>query len=182
MGQTVFYIGQALGVIAVILGFINYQVKTREQVLIVHIATTLCFAVHYLCLGAWAGMAMNCVGFIRNIVFYFTGKNGKLSRIWAVSFAVVMGAMGITASLIAKESWYFVLSVTGLVINSYAMSFSNPNNIRKSILVTSPMVLIYDGFVLSIGGMVYESVVIISSIIGITRFRKKGEGELETKR
>lgn len=172
MEQVIFYIGQALGVVAVILGFINYQVKTREQVLIVHIATTLCFVLHYLCLGAWAGMAMNFVGFVRNLIFYFNGKNGKVSRGLAVCFALIMGAMGVTASLIAKEGWYFVLSVLGLVINSYAMSFSDPNNIRKSILVTSPMVLIYDCFVLSFGGIVYESVVIISSIIGIFRFRK----------
>jgi len=142
-------------------------------VLIVHIATTLCFAFHYMCLGAWAGMAMNFVGFVRNLVFYYAGKNGKVSRVLALLFALVMGAMGITASLIAKEGWYFVLSVVGLMINSYSMSFSNPNNIRKSILITSPMVLIYDGFVLSFGGMVYEAVVIISSVIGIVRFKKK---------
>lgn len=141
--------------------------------LIVHIATTLCFAFHYMCLGAWAGMAMNFVGFVRNLVFYYAGKNGKVSRVLALLFALVMGAMGITASLIAKEGWYFVLSVVGLMINSYSMSFSNPNNIRKSILITSPMVLIYDGFVLSFGGMVYEAVVIISSVIGIVRFKKK---------
>ena len=70
MDKMVYYIGQALGVVAVILGFINYQVKTRERLLVVHMATTLCFVAHYLCLGAWAGMAMNFVGFIRNIVFY----------------------------------------------------------------------------------------------------------------
>ena len=126
-----------------------------------------------MCLGAWAGMAMNFVGFVRNLVFYYAGKNGKVSRVLALLFALVMGAMGITASLIAKEGWYFVLSVVGLMINSYSMSFSNPNNIRKSILITSPMVLIYDGFVLSFGGMVYEAVVIISSVIGIVRFKKK---------
>jgi len=116
---------------------------------------------------------MNFVGFVRNLVFYYAGKNGKVSRVLALLFALVMGAMGITASLIAKEGWYFVLSVVGLMINSYSMSFSNPNNIRKSILITSPMVLIYDGFVLSFGGMVYEAVVIISSVIGIVRFKKK---------
>ena len=43
---------------------------------------------------------------------------------------------------------------------------------RKSILVTSPLVLIYDVFTLSIGGIVYETVAIVSSIIGIVRYRK----------
>ena len=70
-----------------------------------------------------------------------------------------------SVSLITKEGWYFILSVLALMINSYAMSFQNPNSIRKSILITSPMVLAYDCFVLSVGGAVYESVAIISAII-----------------
>jgi len=173
MEKTVFMIGQTLGAVAVVLGFINYQVKTREKLLIVHMATTVCFVLHYLCLGAWAGMAMNFVGFIRNIIFYYAGKNGKVSRALAITFALIMGAMGITASLIAKEGLYFLLSVIGLMINSYSMSFSNPNNIRKSILISSPLVLAYNCFSFSIGGAVYETVGMISAVMGIMRFQKR---------
>jgi hypothetical protein len=105
-------------------------------------------------------------------VFYHTGKNGKVSRLWAVFFAVALGGAGLVASLVMQEGIYFVLSVVGITINSYAMSFSNPQNIRKSILISSPLVLIYDLFATSYGGAVYEAVVIISSIIGIIRYRK----------
>ncbi len=175
MGETAFYIGQALGVVAVILGFINFQVKTRERLLIIHICTTVCFTLHYFCLGAWAGMAMNIIGIARNYVFYITGKNGKTSRWIAILFAVIMGAGGAITSIIAGEPWYFVLSVVGLMVNSYSMSFSNPNNIRKSILISSPLVLLYDIFVLSVGGAVYEAIVIISSIIGLIRFGKENK-------
>lgn len=173
--DTVFYIGQALGLVTVILGIVNYQVKTRQQVLAVHMATTICFALHYLCLGAWAGMAMNMVGTVRNIVFYHLGKKGKVSRWWAIGFAVVLGGMGTATSLIAGEAWYFVISVVALMINSFSMSFTDPQNIRRSILVTSPMVLIYDACVSSYGGMVYEAVVILSSLIGLLRYRKNKE-------
>lgn len=175
MEQILYFIGQGLGIVAVILGFINYQVKTREQVLYVHLATTICFAFHYMFIGAYSGMAMNFVGMVRNLVFYYAGKNGKVSKIWSVSFAVVMGVMGI----LAWENWYSVLAVVGLVINSYSMSFSNPNNIRKSILITSPMVFAYDIFVTSIGGAVYEAIVIVSSVIGLIRFSKKGKQKNE---
>lgn len=171
---NVFYIAQALGIVAIILGFVNYIVKTRGQVLFVHSVTTICFVLHYLCLGAWAGMALNFVGFIRNIAYYYAGKNGKVGKALSITFAVIMGAMGITVSLLAKEGWYFILSVVALMINSYAMSFSNPNNIRKSILITSPLVLAYDCFVLSVGGAVYESVAIISAVIGLIRYKKVG--------
>ena len=171
--DNIFIIAQMLGVLAIILGFINYIVKTRGQVLFVNSVTTVCFVLHYLCLGAWAGMVMNLIACIRNIVYYYTGKDGKVSKALSISFAVIMAALGISTSLIAKEGLYFLFSVLALVINSIAMSFHNPNNIRKSILVTSPMVLVYNCFVFSVGGAVYESVAIISAIIGLLRHKKQ---------
>ena len=169
---NVFFIAQALGVVAIILGFINYIVKTRGQVLLVNGITTVCFVLHYLCLGAWAGMALNFVAFIRNLCYYHAGKNGKVSKALSITFTVIMCAMGISVSLIAKEGWYFILSVLALTINTFAMSFTNPNHIRKSILITSPLVLAYNCFVFSIGGAVYESVAIISATIGLIRNKK----------
>ena len=171
---TSFNIAQVLGIIVIILGFINYIVKAREQVILVNSVTNACFVLHYLCLGAWTGMALNFVSTVRNLVYYYAGKNGKVSKALAITFTVIMGAMGITVSLLAKEGWYFILFAVALMINAFAMSFQNPNNIRKSILITSPMVLAYDCFVLSVGGAVYESVVIISSVVGLIRYKKNG--------
>lgn len=173
MDKAIFYIGQALGAFAVVLALLNYQVKTRGQVLFINGLTTVTFALHYLCLGAWAGMAMNMTGFIRNLAFYYAGKNPKLLRLFAIFFAVLACAAGIVTSLAMQEKLYFVLSVAGITINAYAMSFTDPQNIRKSILVTSPIVLVYNVFAHSYGGAVYESVAILSALIGIVRYRKK---------
>lgn len=161
-------IGQALGIVAVILGFVNYQMKTRKQVLYVHIATVVCLSIHYFLIGAYVGMALNTIAIIRNIVYYFTGKNPRLNRIWAAIFAVIMGIAG----ALSWEGWYSVFIIAGLVINSYCMSFQNPNNLRKSILISCPMAVVYNCFVMSIGGIIYESVAILSAAIGLLRFRK----------
>lgn len=166
--EILYYIGQGLGAVAVVLGFINYQVKTREQVLFVHIATTVCFGFHYMLIGAYAGMTMNFVGTVRNVVYYFACRDGKNGRVWAIVFSVIIGGIG----LLSCEAWYSLFMILGLVINSYSMSFKEPNNVRKSILVSSPLVLVYDAFAHSYGGMVYETVVIVSSIIGLARYRK----------
>lgn len=165
MENIVYYIGQFLGVVAIILGFISYQMKTQKGVLIVQCSTTVVFFTHYFLIGAYSGMALNMVAFVRNLTFFQLSKKGKIGKGWAILYAVIMGGVGACA----WEAWYSVFVVFGLIINSYCMSFSNPQNIRKSILVTSPMVLIYDGFVLSVGGLVYESVAIISSVIGLLR-------------
>lgn len=168
MEQILYIIGQGLGIAAIGLGFINYQIKSREQVLYVHILTALCFLLHYLLIGAYSGMSMNFVAAIRDIVYFKAGKNGKVSWILSVGFMLVMGIMGV----MSWEAWYSIFVVVGLMINSFAMSFSNPNNVRKSILISSPMVIAYNVFVNSWGGIIYESIVIISSVIGLFRFRK----------
>ena len=36
MEEIIYYIGQVLGAFTVVLGVINYQMKTREQVLFIH--------------------------------------------------------------------------------------------------------------------------------------------------
>ena len=87
----------------------------------------------------------------------------------AQAISVIMGAIGI----LSWQNWYSIFVVLGLIINSYCMSFSNPQSIGKSILVTSPLVLIYDVLVLSVGGAVYESIAIISAVIGILRTKRK---------
>ena len=130
---------------------------------------SLVFVIHYLLIGAVSGMALNMVAMVRNIVYsrrdlkIFSGKG------WPAIFAVIMGIMG----LLSWQGWYSVFVVLGLVINSLCMAFKDPQKIRKSILVTSPLVLIYDAFALSVGGMIYESVAIVSALVGILRFRKE---------
>ena len=82
-----------------------------------------------------------------------------------IAFAVIMGIAGV----ITWDAWYSIFSVLGLIINTLCMAFSDPQKVRKSILVSSPMVLVYDAFSLSIGGIIYESVAVVSSVIGLIR-------------
>ena len=169
MDTIVYFVGQGLGIVAIALGFLSYQMKTREGLVFAQFATAICFVLHYLMIGAYSGMALNIISVIRNYVYFQLGKKGSVAKVWAVVFSVIMGAIGI----LSWQNWYSIFVVLGLIINSYCMSFSNPQSIRKSILVTSPLVLIYDVLVLSVGGAVYEYIAIISAVIGILRTKRK---------
>ena len=100
-------------------------------------------------------------------------KKGDKSMLWPLIFTSILAIIG----LLTWNGWYSIFVFLGLIINSMCMAFSDPQNVRKSILVTSPMVLIYDAFTLSIGGFIYESVAIISSLIGIIRNKKDNKKE-----
>ena len=162
-------VAQTLGVVAVLLGFISYQVKNDRQLLFVHMLTCAVFSVHYSLLGAIPAAVLNGVGIIRDIVYYYKDKGFYKPKLFPVMFAVIMLILGIYSS----NGIHSVLVIAGLVINTVCLSFKNVQNVRKSVLITCPMVLIYDIIEHSYGGVIYESVAIISAVIGIVRFRKK---------
>jgi len=161
-------VGQMMGLAAVVLGFVSFQMRTQRQLLAVQTATTIAFCIHYYLIGATSGLMLNLLGIVRNLAYYHKDKPLFSGRKCPIFFAVVMGIVG----LLSWQDYYSIFVVLGLVINTVCLSFANPQNIRKSILVSSPLVLVYDAFVFSIGGVIYESVVIVSSIIGIVRYRK----------
>ena len=160
-------IGQIFGIIAVILGFVMYQIKDAKRILMVQIFICLVFCIHYFLLEATSGLILNAVGAVRSITYYNRDKLEKCEKYLPVIFAVIMAIMGICF----WEAWYSIFVVVGLVINSVALSFKKPQNLRKSILISSPLVIIYDAFIMSIGGIIFESVSVISSVIGLIRYK-----------
>ena len=165
MNDPIYVIGQLLGAVAIVLGFVTYQMKTQKGLIAVNTTICIVFSVHYLMIGALPAMAMNAIGAIRGVFYYFREKRGSKSPLLPIIFAVVMAIAGV----ITWSGWYSVFVFTGLVVNTLCLGFSDPQKVRMSILVTSPLVLIYNIFALSIGGMIFESVSVVSSVIGIIR-------------
>lgn len=166
----VMLIGQVFGAVAVILGFITYQMRSQKALLIVNMITCGVFCAHYLLIGAVSGFAMNAVALVRNIVYTNRDKKLFASPVWPYIFAVIM----LVAGILTWQDWRSVLMVCALVINTLCFSLKNPQHIRYSLLVCCPMVMIYDAMLHSYGGFVYEGMSIVSAIIGIIRFRKQG--------
>ncbi len=143
--------------------------RTQKQLLVLQTITGAVFGVHYWLVGATAGMALNFIVILRNISYYYRNQKGRRDIIMPIVFAVIMGIAGV----ITWDAWYSVFSVLGLIISTLCMAFSDPQKVRKSILITSPMVLVYNAFSLSMGSIVYESIAVISSVIGLVRMRKR---------
>ena len=160
-------VGQALGVIAVILGFITYQMKSPKLLLIINMITCGVFCLHYLLIGAISGFVMNGMCMIRNVVYTNRDKKIFSSPLWPFIFAAVM----LVAGLVTWQDWSSVLMVSALVINTLALSMKNAQHIRFSLLITCPLVLLYDVLLHSYGGIAFEAMSIVSAIIGIIRFR-----------
>lgn len=163
-----FMIAQILGGIAVLLTFISYQVKTQKQILLLQFISTLLMTIQFGLLGATTGMALNFVCLLRNIAFYL--KERKLFSHPAVPY--IFSIVTVVYGFFTWQGFHSLLPIIALAINTVMLSL-DPKTLRKSILLTSSMLLIYDLIVSSWGGALNEAVAIMSSIISLVRFQKK---------
>lgn len=164
-------LGQAFGVIATVITFLSYQVNSKGKLLIIQSIATLCTCIGFLLLGATTGFALNVVCLVRNGVFFFVSTESRFHIPLAISLSVIMIIVG----ALSWQGWISLLIIVALGANTLFMSFGIPQLLRKSVIVTSGMILIYNVFVFSIGGIANEGVSIASSVIGIVRYRRRGE-------
>ncbi len=164
--ETLFYIiGQVLGIVACILSFITFQMKTQKAILVVQIFVALTFSLHYLFLGELTGAGVNFIASIKCICYYFRNKRGSKSPVVPIIFTALI----VATSVLTWTGWYSLLLMLGLVVLSIALAFGNANQIRYSTFIKSPLCLAYNIIVGSIGGAVCECVILSSSVIGLIR-------------
>ena len=83
-------------------------------------------------------------------------------------------------SVFTWEGYHSAFFVVGITLNTLAMGYFTSQGLRKSILLTSTLLLLYDALIPgspSISGILNETIAITSSIIGIIRFRKTAQNQ-----
>lgn len=166
-------VGQALGIAAVVFGFISYQMKTPRGILIFQMTTALIFSAHYLLIGAPTAAALNFLGAVKCVFYFLRDKRGSKSVIEPIVFVIVV----IVTSVLTWEGWYSLLITSGLIVDTVSLALSNAQKTRFCMFLKSPLCLIYNIIVSSAGGVVYECTVLVSSVIGIINNRSEKASE-----
>ena len=161
--------GQILGWLAALFTFISYQCKEHKTLIVVQTLSTLSICISYLFLDAMSGMMLNIVCIVRNFIIYRKDIKIFSHSSWAYVLTGVMGTMG----ALSWQSPMSLLIIIALMINTLFLYFPNVQNLRKSILLTSSMILLYNVYYTVWGGVANELIAIISSLIGIYRYRNK---------
>lgn len=159
--------GQILGWLAALLTFLSYQCKDHKKLIVVQTLSTLSICISYLFLNAWSGMLLNFVCLIRNFIIYRKDIKIFSYSFWPYVLAGVMGIMG----AVSWQGPMSLLIIIALAVNTVFLYFPNVQNLRKSILLTSTMILIYNVYFNVWGGVVNEMIAITSSIIGLYRYK-----------
>ena len=162
-----FLTGQIMGWVAALLTFASYQFKEHKKLLLIQTLATLSICISYALLGAWSGMLLNIVCILRNFIIYKKDLKIFSHKFWPYLLAGMMAVMG-------ALSWQGIMSlliVVALAVNTLFLYFPNMQNLRKSILLTCSMVLLYNVYYMVWGGVLNEAIAITSAVIGLYRFR-----------
>ena len=167
-GETEMIVGQALSIVAVVLGFISFQMKSSRGILFFQTVTALTFSAHYFLIGAMTASALNFVAAVKCVAYYVRNKRNSQSLVLPIFFTVLV----FVTSLLTWDGWYSIFIMTGLLVNSVGLALPNPQTIRKLTLIKSPLCLAYNCLVLSSGGILYEAAVFVSAILGLLRAKR----------
>lgn len=154
---------QIIGFLAMFFSVFSFQMNKHKHIMIMQILATSLFGLQYLMLGAYTGMAVDAVATIRGIVFFNKDKKWAQSRLWIAVFA----CMFIISGILAWQGTASILVTLAMVLNTFSFSFTKPKLVRSTILISSPLMLIYDILTMSIGGIINEICVTIRSYMKI---------------
>ena len=183
-------IAQIFGIIGMVFMISSYQVKSQKGLITVQLFGAIFFFINFLLLGVVKGVVLigavlNFIGILRCIVFSNKEKFHAEKKIWLIGFIIsyfvayalvftVLGTEPTTRNLIVE-----LFPVIGMISANIAFFKKDARSIRLLGFITSPAWLIYDIINFTLGGVITESLSLVSIVLGIIRYdiKKKGEEE-----
>ncbi|MCR4674401.1 MAG: YgjV family protein [Lachnospiraceae bacterium] len=163
---------QVIGFVAMFFSVFSFQMNSHKKIILMQMAATVCFAIQYYLLGAYTGMVVDIIATVRSMIFYFReDKEWARSKWWIVIFMAAFAVSGI----FTYESPVSLLAIFAMMLNTISFACTKPKLVRTTILISSPMFLIYNIIMASMGGIVNEVFVEISSVVGLLRYDIKGK-------
>lgn len=171
-----YIVSQVFTVIMYILLAMTYYVKDRKRVLIVHFIATVSISIAYILLGAWTGLAMCIVVIIRNIIFLLDEKkNGKRDTInkTDIIILIVLYTISIISAVFSYDGIFSLLSVAATMLNTYSVWQKDIKIYKLLGIPTGILWVLYNTYIMSIFGIILESLLLICSTTGYILEKRK---------
>jgi uncharacterized membrane protein YsdA (DUF1294 family) len=156
------------GSFGVILNALIFQQKTRNGILGFKLASDFMWALQYLFKGAFSGLAVACIGIIRETVFLNHKKRWAQSKLWLVLFIV----LSLVSPIITWKGFSSLLPMTASIISVIGFWLSRPLLTKVLAYPICACQLSY-GIIFEIPmSIINEIITLISTTIGLIRYKK----------
>lgn len=162
-------IAQGFGILGTIAAFVSFQIKENKKFFFLQAFSGCMFALNFLLLGAYTGCLLNFINIYRGAVMMGGKKMRKAP--WLISIQ----ALYIVATIFTYTNIFSIIAMIAQLVGTFAMWSRNGKTIRMlQLFCVSPLWLVHNVFVFSIGGIICEVFNLGSIIVSLIRFGKSG--------
>lgn len=172
--NTTQIIAQGFGILGLIIIVLSFQFKENKKFFIFQGLGGLLFFLNFIMIGAVAGALFNLTNFVRGALF---SKNRK--KLWKLIVAETLYTFCFVFSIFTGDLNLFKIFISflpyiALVFMSICMWKGNEKHIRyHQIIYMSPAWIVHNIFNFSLGGLICETMNIISSVVALARQKKE---------
>ena len=164
-----YIVSQIFTIITYILLAITYYAKDRRKVLIINFLSLIANGIAYILLSAWTGFVMCIVALVRNIIFLIDEKkNGKREKNnkTDIIILVILYIILIISTIFTYDGFLSLLSVIATALYTYS-AWQKKTNIYKLLGIPIGILwILYNIYIMSIFGIILETILLICSITG----------------
>ena len=161
---TIFILGQAFGILALICTVVSMQLKKKRQLMVLQTASEAFIVAQSLVKGAITGSFMAMVSFIRDIIF--TKYDKKRTPLWVL---LVIYAIMTILTIISWAGPLSLLPYVGSLIYAWSLWYGKTKWIRLGNAVGNSPYLIYTIVTGNYALFIMTLLEVISSAVGFIR-------------
>jgi hypothetical protein len=160
-------LGQALGIVGMVINILSMQCRKTSGVLTMLLIGGCFFTANYFLLGSYAGALMNVYSVFRSLYLLVDKRVRKPSQLVVLmSVLAVCGAVGLY-----YDGLIALLPLVAHIAANIGMWLRNGAKLRLlQLMIVSPLWLINNVIVFTIGGILCEIFVITSVLVSIWRY------------
>lgn len=165
---------QGIGFLGVALFVLSYQFRSNRVLFLLQLLGCSVFCLQFFLMGRYTGVISLMVNILRNVLLIRAGVWK-----WAKSRKTMYGILLLLLVLTAWtwDGWVSLLPMAATAVTTIGYWTHNAQKIRLSQMFGSPCFLIYDVLIGSWGGVLNETITILSILLSIVRFGWKELGE-----
>ena len=167
-------ISQIIGIAAVVLYLLSYQLKKRKQIVWVTCISNGLYVLQYILLGAYSGAFMD---FMSTVSSFFAAKKNDVPFVRYKKWLTVVNMLAIAVvgliSAFAQGEWLELLPIAGALFQTGGLWCDNEQTIRKFGLLSAPFWLVYNFLSQAYGASLGSVCAIVSVSVAMVRYRKK---------
>ena len=167
-------VSQIIGLMAVGLYLLSYQLKKRSHIVWTTCISNALYVLQYILLGAFSGAVMDTLSTVSS--FFAAKKNSVKLKSYAKPLAViklvVIAAIGIFMAVLQRDP-IELIPIAGALLQTGGLWCENEQTIRKFGLCGAPFWLLYNFISQAYGAALGSVLAMISVIVAMVRYREK---------